>query len=400
MNEDTTTDVLPWPEGLTPKARQLLERSFTVGRVRAEDCEPGDEPFIGCVAADYEGQGDSAWLTTSAKDIINELAEMDRLVGVRQPLRCYRHGDQVIFSMRLMVRPDTAGAVLAKIAEQGGSSPYMNENTRAHTSGPARRQDVAREIEEMNDQLHAVRAAAPLVVLRLGITGLPDGVIHEIRGEIGKRYEVATKCRPHHVHTMAGFWNGPRPDLPEGMASASLCGECFPGWALHAGKAYPPLIAKRTVVSPPGAAIEVTQLELTPEAQRALQVPAGAFGPEQRRAAKPDLKPMAWWCMGLAWTAFNIYVFTGWGWSFALLNWTVGGGLEPMPPDLPWPREGERCATCKAPVRYGPNTRERIEGDYEYRCTNDACQNAAGAGGYSGDPPPTWCEPSPASSGA
>lgn len=228
--------VIDWPEGLTPKARQLLERRFTVGRVRAESCEPGDEPFIGCVAADYEGQGDPVWVTTSAKDIINELAEMDRLVGVRQPLECHLHEGKAIFSMRLMVRPDTAGAVLAKMAEHGGSSPYMDENTRARIPGPARFDPAA-----------------------------------------------------------------------------------------------PPLIAKRTVVSPPGAAIEATTLELTPEARDALQVPAGAFGPDQRREGKPDLKPLSWWRCCVAWWAFEVYVFTGWRWSFDLMNWTVGGGLEPMP---------------------------------------------------------------------
>lgn len=208
---------IDWPEGVTPKARQLLERRFTVGRVTTEDCAPDDEPFIGCVARDYEGLGNSATLLTSARDIINELADADVLVGVRQPLQLHRQGAALVFSMRLMVRPDTASVLLDKsIAEGRGVSPYMEAQA---------------------------------------------------------------------------------------------------------------LVERRTVVSPPGAAVEVTQLKLTPEAQRALQVPAGAFGP----AAKPDPKPISWWRIALGWLAFNTYVFTGSRHAHMLMEWAMGGKMEPLP---------------------------------------------------------------------
>lgn len=209
----TGEHAIDWPEGITLKARQLLEKQFTVGRVTAENCEPGDEPFIGCVARDYESLGSSVLLLTSARDIINELADADVLVGVRQPLHLHRQGDALVFSMRLMVRPNTASVLLDKsIAEGRGVSPYMEAQA---------------------------------------------------------------------------------------------------------------LIERRTVVSPPGAAVEVTELKLTPEAQRALQVPAGAFDPE-RRAAKPDQKSISWWRCFLGYLAMETYVFTGSRHAFMLMEWAMG----------------------------------------------------------------------------
>lgn len=111
---------------------------------------------------------------------------------------------------------------------------------------------------------------------------------------------------------------------------------------------------------------------------------------------KPDSKSMSWWRFSLAWIGFELYVFTGAKWAFAMMNAMMGGGMEPMPAELPWPRKDERCAACKGPVRYGPIVGEKLKGDYEYRCTTDGCPNAVGIGVYSSAPPPAWCEPVPA----
>lgn len=111
-------DAIPWPEAISARARPLLARWFSSLTVTPLDCQPGEEDLVGCEAVPFEGTGADADLLASAAATINELAEADLLVGVRQPLTRFTLRGESGISMRLVLRPHAPAVVRQRLTSR------------------------------------------------------------------------------------------------------------------------------------------------------------------------------------------------------------------------------------------------------------------------------------------
>lgn len=102
---------------LNEKARAAVVRRFGVGTLTADNCAPGEEPFIGARAMDFEwniafpsegvaGYYQAAGVREVARTL-NLLADADLLIGLRQAPTVWspEGSGQVRLSMRAMIAP-------------------------------------------------------------------------------------------------------------------------------------------------------------------------------------------------------------------------------------------------------------------------------------------------------